>query len=68
MIKSKNKYRHKWVDDGKAKGVEIYYYTCSKCGKKKTKVDSFSAVYYEYEGAEPSKFAPDCVEQLNSKN
>ena len=61
MIKSRNKFRHKWVDDGKPEGTNLYTYTCAKCGKTKIKVDAFSAEYYDETGKSTNGIAPECV-------
>lgn len=61
MNKSKNKYRHKWIDDGKAAGSgETYIYTCKHCRQKKVKLDFVSANYYDENGKLIGGIAPEC--------
>jgi len=61
MMRSKNKHRHKWIDDGKHRGIELYTYTCGRCGKKRIKNDSFSMSYYDDLGNLIGNRAPECV-------
>jgi len=62
LKKCKNKYRHKRQDIGKEEtGYETFEYYCKKCGKKKIKVDAYSAKYYDEEGNFLSRRAPECV-------
>lgn len=63
MNRSKNKNRHKWVDEG-GKESPIYSYTCSKCGLKKLKCSSFHHSYYDNNMVWLSNKAPECVEQV----
>lgn len=60
LHKCKNKTRHKWVDDGKEKGIDTYCYTCNKCGATKIMGSMYSASYTK-DGVITST-APDCIE------
>lgn len=59
--RSKNKFRHKWIDDGKKDGVELYTYTCDKCRQKRIKSDFVSYSYYDESGKYIGNRAPECV-------
>lgn len=57
----KNKFRHDWIDDGKSQGIELYKYTCPRCGQKRIKNDSFSMSYYDKDLNFIGTRAPECV-------
>lgn len=59
VIKSKNKLRHTWIDDG-GKKSPLYWYTCKHCGQRKVKSDSFSCIYYDKDLNYLSNKAPEC--------
>lgn len=61
MKKSKNKFRHKWIDDG-GKKTPKYIYQCQYCGNRKIKQDSFSCIYYDSNWIFVSNKAMECVE------
>ena len=65
MIKSRNKFRHKWIDEGRAKdGYDNYCYDCKHCGRKKIKQSAYSASYYEKDGKPLGDTAPECVKRV----
>ena len=62
LNKCRNQFRHKWIDEGKAKdGYNNYCYTCAKCGKKKIKQSTYSASYYDENGKYTGGTASECV-------
>lgn len=61
MTKSENKYRHKWVDKGKAAGIgQTYIYTCNKCGKHRIKQDFVTYTYYDENNNPLGEKSPEC--------
>ena len=68
LHKCKNKFRHKWIDEGKEKdGYNNYCYTCKKCGKKKIKQSAYSASYYDEKSNYIGSLAPECVAKALDK-
>jgi len=62
MNASRNKYRHKWIDKGRAAGIgDTYVYTCKHCGKHRVKLDFVSFAYYDANNNPLGNTAPECV-------
>jgi len=60
--KSTNKFRHRWIDQGREKdGHDTYLYKCKKCGFHRIKASMFSHSYYDTEMKPLGSTAPDCV-------
>lgn len=64
LKKCKNKFQHQWQDKGKEQGIELYTYTCLKCGAEKTKMSAYSAVYHAKDSLVTLYKAPDCLPTL----
>lgn len=65
MNRSKNKFRHYWIDEGSGKRGEgnpgeIYIYNCRHCGAERFKRDAYSFSYRRAGSDVELSRAPEC--------
>lgn len=64
LRKCKNKYRHRWIDEGlRDSGFASYSYICKYCAQRKIKASAYAASYYDRSGKLIGNIAPECVER-----
>lgn len=64
LQKCKNKFRHKWIDNG-GKKRPVYCYTCAICGQNKIKSSTYHSTYYDNNMNYIGSLAPECKERIN---
>lgn len=64
LRKCNNKFKHKWIDEGKRDtGIPNYGYECKYCGKYKIKSSTYAASYYDKDKKYLGNTAPECVDR-----